>query len=83
MFRPSVSVVISTYNRAESLSDTLRGVSQLDYPDYEIIVVNGPSHDSTESLLMEYGSRIKAIKCLVVVTSLPRAILELSRRVAR
>jgi glycosyltransferase involved in cell wall biosynthesis len=64
MYRPSISVVICTYNRAESLSDTLRGVGQLDYPDYEVIVVNGPSHDSTESLLVvEQKGLVKAIKC--------------------
>ena len=64
MYRPSISVVICTYNRAESLSDTLRGVGQLDYPDYEVIVVNGPSHDSTESLLIvEQKGLVKVIKC--------------------
>ena len=37
---PKISVVVSTLNGAATLRDTLAGLEQLDYPDYEVIVVN-------------------------------------------
>lgn len=49
-----VSIVICTYNRAEYLIRCIESLKKLNYPDYEIIVVNGPSTDATERLLHQY-----------------------------
>ena len=54
-----VSIVINTYNRTASLKRTLESLEQLEYPAFEIVVVNGPSTDDTEGLLETYGGRIK------------------------
>jgi hypothetical protein len=59
----TVSVVINTYNRAESLAVTLRSLEQLDFPLLEVVVVNGPSTDETEALLAEYVGRVKIDSC--------------------
>ena len=59
----SVSVVVNTFNRAESLRRTLASLAQLDYPLFEVIVVNGPSTDRTEDVLSAYGDRIKVDSC--------------------
>jgi len=59
----SVSVVINTYNRAESLRLTLDSLSQLEYPHFEVIVVNGPSDDGTEAVLGDFAGRIKIGRC--------------------
>lgn len=72
MYRPSISIVICTYNRAVSLSDTLRGVSQLDYSNYEVIVVDGPSQDSTSTVLEAWSGRIKTVKCDVANLAVSR-----------
>lgn len=49
---PSVSVVIGTRDRPEQLSICLGSVRTLDYPAYEIIVVdNVPSNDATAELV--------------------------------
>jgi glycosyltransferase involved in cell wall biosynthesis/SAM-dependent methyltransferase len=58
-----VSVVINTYNRAASLRRTLESLAQLEYPAFEVIVVNGPSTDDTEGLLKAYADRIKVGQC--------------------
>lgn len=60
---PTVSVIINTYNRAESLRRTLASLEQLDYPTFEVIVVDGPSTDDTGDVLTEYGDKIKVSKC--------------------
>jgi glycogen(starch) synthase len=60
----SVSIVINTYNRAESLALTLESFEFLDYPEFEVVVVNGPSTDGTDELLAAYDGRIKVARCV-------------------
>ena len=51
---PFVSVIISTRNRAAQLARCLRSLLALDYPDFEIIVVdNAPTTDETAKLIAE------------------------------
>lgn len=57
------SIVVNTYNRAGSLKNTLDAFSYLRYPDFEVIVVNGPSTDHTEQLLQAYEGKIKVGHC--------------------
>lgn len=59
----SVSVVVNTLGRADLLGDTLRGLSALRWPDFEIVVVNGPSQDATESVLEEWAGAVKIGRC--------------------
>ncbi len=59
----SVSVVINTYNRCNSLRVTLKALEQLDHPRFEVVVVNGPSDDDTEVLLAQYAGRVKVAHC--------------------
>jgi glycosyltransferase involved in cell wall biosynthesis/GT2 family glycosyltransferase len=61
--KPSISVVINTLNRADLLDDAIRSVSQLDYPAYELIVVNGPSTDHTETVIARWAGKIKQLRC--------------------
>ncbi len=35
----------------------------LDYPTFEICVVNGPTNDGTDEVLAEYSNRIKSARC--------------------
>ena len=58
-----ISVVISTYNRAETLRRTIESMFFLRYPLFEVIVVNGPSTDGTEAMLAEYADAIRIIHC--------------------
>lgn len=71
---PSVSVVINTYNRARTLRDALTSLRHLNYPRFEVIVVNGPSTDDTSRVLAEYGESIKILACPVRSLSVSRNI---------
>ncbi len=53
---PSVSVVVCSCNGAGTLRECLDGMAQLDYPDYEVIVVNDGSTDATASIAARYPS---------------------------
>ena len=59
----SVSVVINTFNRAQSLMATLDSLPRQNYPHFEVIVVNGPSTDDTMELLQSRRSSIRVGTC--------------------
>lgn len=53
----TVSIVVCTHNRAESLRDALQSVVSQDYPalNYEIIVVDNCSTDNTKHVVEEFA----------------------------
>ncbi len=55
---PRVSVVVCTYNGARAIRDCLDGLSRLDYPDYEVIVVDDGSTDATGVIARQYDCRL-------------------------
>jgi GT2 family glycosyltransferase len=55
---PRVSVVVCGYNGAETLRDCFDGLRELDYPDFEVIVVDDGSTDATKAIAEEYGFRV-------------------------
>src|ERR1700730_6366596 len=60
---PRVSAVINTYNRAASLHNTLQAMLRQNYPNFEVIVVNGPSTDHTLGILKAHAAEIRAGSC--------------------
>lgn len=71
---PPVSVVINTLNRADLLDDAITGVMQLDYPAFELVVVNGPSTDHSEDVLRRWKGRIKHLRCDIANLSVSRNV---------
>ena len=55
---PKISVVLCSYNGAATIRDTLEGLRKLDHPDFEVIVVNDGSTDSTPQIASEYPFRL-------------------------
>jgi glycosyltransferase involved in cell wall biosynthesis len=70
-----VSVVINTFNRCSMLERTLKSLSQLRYPEFEVLVVNGPSTDGTGELLSAWSESLRIIDC-------PKRNLSASRNLA-
>jgi GT2 family glycosyltransferase len=52
--QPSVSVVVCSYNGASTLGACLHSLADLDYPDYEVIVVDDGSTDDTRAVLANF-----------------------------
>jgi glycosyltransferase involved in cell wall biosynthesis len=50
---PFTSVIICTRNRPETLGRTLRSLERLDYPSYEILVIDGSPSQETADLVRE------------------------------
>src|SRR5256884_7114034 len=55
---PRISVVVCSYNGARTIRDCLDGLEQLAYPDYEVIVVDDGSTDSTAAIACQYDYRL-------------------------
>ncbi|HZN37839.1 MAG TPA: glycosyltransferase [Planctomycetota bacterium] len=55
---PRMSVVICTYNGARTLRECLEGATQLDYPDFEVIVVIDGSTDNSLKIANEFPFRV-------------------------
>lgn len=62
---PLVSIVIPTFNAADYLSETISSVAFQKYKNFECIIVDDMSTDSTlqlaKNLIKKYGSRFKLI----------------------
>ena len=58
---PRVSVVVCAYDAADTLADCLDSLERLDYPDYEIVLINDGSSDATSEIA--YGhERVRVIE---------------------
>lgn len=51
---PPISVVVCSYNGARTIRQCLDGLMALDYPEYEVIVVDDGSTDDTAAIAGEY-----------------------------
>ncbi len=53
---PRVSVVVCSYNGASTLEGCLQSLGKLNYPDYEVILVDDGSTDSTRQIALRYSN---------------------------
>lgn len=51
---PKVSVVVCAYNAASTLGECLESLTHVDYPNFEVIVVNDGSQDATGEILKNF-----------------------------
>ncbi len=59
---PRISVVVCIYNGERTIRDTMEGLTQLHYPDFEVIVVNDGSNDATAAIVREYDVKMISIE---------------------
>ncbi len=55
---PRISVVVCSYNGARTIRDCFEGLLRVEYPNFEVIVVNDGSSDRTAAIAQEYGFRV-------------------------
>ena len=55
---PRVSVVVCSRDGASTLADCLAGIAQLEYPDFETIIVDDGSVDATPEIAERFGTRV-------------------------
>jgi glycogen(starch) synthase len=60
---PTVSIIINTDGRLVSLRKTLESLRYLRYPNFEVVVVPGPTRDGTHEMLEAWAGQIKIRNC--------------------
>jgi len=60
-----VSIIINTDGRAKSLEATLNSLQQLDYSNFEVCLVYGPTEDGTKEIAQAWSDRLKIAHCPV------------------
>jgi glycosyltransferase involved in cell wall biosynthesis len=56
---PRISVVVPSFNQAGFIEQTLRAILDQNYPDLELIVIDGGSKDESPEIIRRYEDRIK------------------------
>lgn len=59
---PKLSIIIPVYNAENTLRKCLDSILEQNYTDYEIILVNDGSQDSSEKIILEYEKENNKIK---------------------
>lgn len=61
-YKPYVTIMIPCHNEAEVIEKTIENISAIDYPLYEIIVIDDRSTDNTAEVLEQVCSKYKNLK---------------------
>jgi len=77
--KPKFSIIIPTHNEEKDIRRTLDSVSKLDYLQYEVIIVDDASEDSTVEIMQEFIHQfgftlIRQKKCRGVASARNRGI---------
>lgn len=51
---PHITVVVCTYNGSSTIERCLNGILNLDYPHYDVVVINDGSTDKSEEIIKKY-----------------------------
>ena len=54
--KPLVSVVVPVYNSESTLKNCLKSIVSQKYPNYEVVIVNNNSTDSTLNIIEKFES---------------------------
>ena len=55
---PRISVAICSYNGSRTIREVLEGLKRVEYPNFEVIVVDDGSTDATAAIAGEYNCRV-------------------------
>lgn len=61
---PKISILLPCYNESATVEETIKKLSSLSYPDYEIIAVNDGSNDNTGNILEKLAEKYKDLRVI-------------------
>ncbi len=60
-----ISIITATYNSSKTVRDTFESILAQSHEDYEVIVVDGASKDSTMDIIKEYEKKFNGRLCYI------------------
>ena len=64
-YKPFVTIMIPAHNEASVIEDTVENVLQLDYPNYEVIVIDDRSDDNTAEVVQNLEHKHAIVKAFI------------------
>ncbi len=58
---PLISIIIPVYNCEKTIKKCIDSILKISYPNYEVIIINDGSFDSTSIILSSYSDKIKVV----------------------
>lgn len=55
---PRISVIVCTYNGSATIKKCLEGISKIEYPNFEVIVINDGSTDGTADIVKTFDVKL-------------------------
>ncbi len=71
---PKISVLVPCYNEGANVRETITQLSQLNYPDYEIIAINDGSRDDTLAHLQAMVSEFPQLRVVNLLANQGKAV---------
>ena len=64
-YKPFISIMIPCHNEHEVISETVKNVLNVDYQNYEIIVIDDRSDDSTPEIIKQLEAQYDKVRALI------------------
>ena len=62
---PAISVLAPSFNEAATIGESVQAMLKLDYPNYEVVVINDGSRDDTLAILIERFHLYKSARAIM------------------
>ena len=64
-YKPFVTIMVPAHNEASVIADTIENILKIDYPNYELIVIDDRSEDNTAEVLKELEQKHANVKAFI------------------
>jgi biofilm PGA synthesis N-glycosyltransferase PgaC len=71
---PPVSILVPCHNEAKCLEETVAALCAIDYPDFEILLIDDGSTDATPQMLDQYASQDSRIRVIHLAQNQGKAV---------
>ena len=64
-YKPFVTIMVPAHNEEYVIANTVQNILAIDYPKYEVIVIDDRSDDNTASVIKDLESKFDKVKALI------------------
>ena len=79
---PLVSIIVPNYNHEQYLKQRLESIFNRTYPNFEVILLDDFSTDSSKKILSEYSENPKVSQCVLNETNSGNTFIQWNKGIA-